>query len=101
MKKLLTLVSVLALSTFCYSQDSSSEKVSTKKQIDIIAENEVDTQVKIDATNIPGSSNLSENEYTNNPESTGSVKKVINGKEVYVKETEVNGIKSSVIYEPK
>lgn len=40
-------------------------------------------------------------EKTNDPTTTGSVKKVINGKEVYVKETEINGIKSSVIYEPK
>ena len=40
-------------------------------------------------------------EGTNNPTTNGAIKQIVNGKEVYVKETEVNGIKAIIIYEPK
>lgn len=97
-KTVLTLGIVLSSSCILFSQNTTKNNlVNENKAIsDSISTNNQDnpSTQEVDSKEI-------NTEGTNDPTTTGSVKKVINGKEVYVKEEEVNGIKSSVIYEPK
>lgn len=99
MKKIaLTLTIVLSSSYFLFSQDTNNKNLVNENKV-------ISDSLNTNKQNNPSMQEVDSkqinNEGTNDPTTTGSVKEVVNGKEVYVKETEVNGIKSSVIYEPK
>lgn len=95
---ILTLGFVLSSSCVLFSQNTTkNNSVNENKPIS----DSISTNKQTNPSTQEVDSKQINTEKTNDPTTTGSVKKVINGKEVYVKETEVNGIKSSVIYEPK
>ncbi|MDT8412359.1 MAG: hypothetical protein RQ875_07860 [Vicingaceae bacterium] len=97
-KTVLTLSILLFSSCILFSQNTTKNNLVNENKVisdSIIINNQTNSSIQeVDSKQI-------NNEGTNDPTTTGSVKKIINGKEVYVKETEVNGIKSSIIYEPK
>lgn len=97
-KTILTLGIVLSSSCILFSQNN---KTNTSDKLENTTLDTINSDFRIQSTKIEDNSKVISDEGTNAPTTTGSVKKVINGKEVYVKETEINGIKSSVIYEPK
>lgn len=65
-----------------------------------IIEAEIDETAKVSSLDLNSQIRVND-EGTNNPETTGSTKKIVNGKELYVKESDLNGLKMTIITEPK
>lgn len=96
MKTLFTVL-FLTISSVCFCQNSSlTTEVRTESNTNDI----VDETMKVNSTDFYSAPN-NYDEGTNNPESTGSTKKIVNGKEIYVKESDINGLKITIISEPK
>jgi hypothetical protein len=80
----------------------------TKYLISFITTKEVLTKMEGDMlTYFPNLISIYANTYhinydegTNNPETTGSIKKIINGKEIYIKDYVINGLNVIIINEP-
>ena len=92
MKTLITILSVL-ISVVGFSQNSIQNNEAIKT-VDLI-----DETLKVNASHInTAPTNYDEN--TNNPETTGSVKKIVNGKEIYIKDYVINGLNVVILNEP-
>lgn len=89
MKTLFTILSIL-ISINCLSQTINKETTG----VDV-----VDETLKVNSLQI-NTSPTNYNEGTNNPESTGSVKQVVNNKEIYIKDYVINGLNVTILNEP-
>lgn len=107
MKPFLTLLLTLLIAGVCFAQSGQTQKNLPSKnnttKNNLVNENKIiSDSLNTNKQNNPSMQEVYlNNEGTNDPTTTGSVKHVVNGKEVYVKENEINGIKSTVIYKPK
>lgn len=87
----------LTISIVCFSQNSI-QNIEVKNET--ITDDIIDETLKVNALDIYSSPKTND-EGTNNPETTGSTKKIVNGKEIYIKESIVNGLQLIIVTEPK
>lgn len=87
----------LTISVACFSQNSI-QNIEVKNET--TTDDTIDETLKVNSSET-NSSPKTYDEGTNNPEATGSIKKIDNGKELYIKESDLNGLKMTIITEPK
>lgn len=81
----------LAISSICFSQNSiENESVKTNDENSKIAPAEISIETRF----------VTEDEGSNDPTTTGAKKVIVNGEEVYIKESESNGIRMISVQEP-
>lgn len=88
-KTIFTILSIL-ISINCLSQTTNTKTTS----VDLI-----DETLKVNSLDFK-TSPTNYNEGTNNPESTGSIKKIVNNKEIYIKDYVINGLNVTILNEP-
>lgn len=99
MKNTLFPIALFLCSTFSlFSQNNVSDKNTISNPSTSV--DSTKSYLNNQPTDAEFGSNPINDEGTNDPTSTGAIKKIINGKEVYVKEEEVNGLKISITNEP-
>jgi len=92
MKTTITILFLLIAGT-CFSQNSI-QRNEASKTVDLI-----DETLKVNASH-SNTAPANYDENTNNPETTGSVKKIVNGKEIYIKDYIINGLNVVILNEP-
>lgn len=98
MKNTILTILVSTLSIFCFGQGTTE---TNKSNIILTKPDSLQQHNSTAITTIRTTTTTVNDEGTNDPTTTGSVKHIVGGKVVYIKEEEKNGMIIKTVYEPK